>query len=353
MGNMKLKKPLYLILGSGGARGLAHIGAIEALEAKGIIPDVILGCSMGAIVGAFFAAGWTGAEMRALAARHGGRELRRLVDPAFPTRSLIHGRKVARWLRRHLAVERIEDLPRRFMATAMDLQGGRLTVLDRGPLVPAIMASIAIPGVFPPLERDGEYFVDGGVVSPVPTRVAIERGAGSIIAVDVCPWIGREQSDAPDTHRPHKPASNDTDAGLPAALALVPLLNVPGGEGVRRALERMAGGARALSDRLLEQWRHWRLEQRMNTPPHIVQTLIRSMMIMQREMGDMHLRLYPPTVLIQPALRNMRAYEFDRMQECIELGRAAAEEALAGWEGGTDAPGPNGADNGEAPGRER
>lgn len=326
---MKFTKPLYLVLGSGGARGLAHIGAVEALQSRGIVPDVILGCSMGAVVGAFYAAGWTGPQMRELASANSGKALRRLVDPAIPMRGLIRGQRVARFIRRNLNTELIEDLPRPFVATSLDLQRGRMAIFDHGPLVRAIMASIAIPGVFPPLENGGHYYVDGGVVSPIPTKVAYDRGAGSIIAVDVSPWIRTDDEDG--ENEPEKPdESSEKQEALQSALALVPFLQGGGDNG--GVLERLMGSARSWSDRVLRQVRHWRLEQKLLTTPHIAQTMIRSMMIMQREMGDMHLKLYPPTVLIRPELHGMRAYNFDRMEECIDEGRRAAEVALKAWE---------------------
>jgi NTE family protein len=158
-----------LALGSGGARGLAHIAYLEVLDQLRIEAGAIAGSSIGALVGAFYAAGMPARTIRRIATSFSLREVPRVVDLAgFRESGLIRGRKVEEWIRANLPARRFEDLrvPLRIVAT--DFWRKEEVVFDSGDLVPAIRASISIPGVFEPYELDGRILIDGSVVNPVP-----------------------------------------------------------------------------------------------------------------------------------------------------------------------------------------
>jgi NTE family protein len=189
---------LGIALGSGGARGLAHIAYLEALDRLRVRPVCISGSSMGALVGALYAGGMNADAMRKLALGVSLIDIPRLVDFAGPRDAgIIKGRKIEEWLGRTLPVKRFEDLEIPLKIVATDFWRGEQVVFDTGDLVPAIRASISIPGVFEPYELGGRLLVDGGVVNPVP--VDLLPGAQFIVGIDVS---GEQECEMPGKDLP-------------------------------------------------------------------------------------------------------------------------------------------------------
>jgi NTE family protein len=176
------KKTLGLALGGGAARGWSHIGVIRALEDFGLIADVIAGTSAGSVVGAIYAAGELDA-FEQWACALGRRQIARYFDFALRG-GLFKADKMFDFVRQRVAMQTIERLPRRFAAVATDLRSGEEVWLTRGPLVASLRASVAIPGVVRPVDLDGRFLVDGGVVNPVPVNLCYALGAEVVIAVD-------------------------------------------------------------------------------------------------------------------------------------------------------------------------
>ena len=178
-----------LVLGGGGARGLAHLGVIRALEEAGVPIDVVGGTSMGAIMAGLYARGLGDSErVRVVTtiARHG----RRLVTPTLPLVSLSAGRYMDRILAEHLTAVPIEDLPVRFYCVSTSLTRAEEVIHERGPLWAAVRASLALPGIWPPIYAAGELLIDGGAINNVPVDVMRSRaGIGSIVTVDVSPEV--------------------------------------------------------------------------------------------------------------------------------------------------------------------
>jgi NTE family protein len=172
-----------LVLGCGGARGFAHLGIVRALHEARIPIDMIAGCSMGAIVGAGLALEWDAEEFK-------GRLRRAFVDSnpindyTLPFFSLVRGDKVARRLGEHFGGIRIENMWRPYCCVSTNLTAGRLAVHRDGPLLDALRASVAIPGLLPPVMIEGEAHVDGGMMNGLPVDVMSSR-CGAVIAVDV------------------------------------------------------------------------------------------------------------------------------------------------------------------------
>jgi NTE family protein len=174
-----------LALGSGGAKGLAHIAFIEVLDQMLIKVSAISGSSMGALVGALYAGGMSGRELRDLAKSVTLLDLPRLIDaPSFKEPFGIKGKKIEDWLREILPVKRFEDLPIPLRVVATDYRKEEQVVYSSGDIAHAVRASISIPGVFQPYEFGGRVLVDGGVVNPVPFDV-LEGLADFLIAIDV------------------------------------------------------------------------------------------------------------------------------------------------------------------------
>jgi NTE family protein len=176
---------LGLALGSGGARGLAHIAFLEVLDQLLIKTSAIAGSSIGALVGALYAGGMSGAELRDLATGITIRDLPRFLDtPSFKEFQGIKGKKIEDWLREILPVKRFEDLPIPLRVIATDFWKGEEVVFSSGDIAQAVRASISIPGVFHPYELEGRVLVDGGVVNPVPFE-RLEGLADFVVALDV------------------------------------------------------------------------------------------------------------------------------------------------------------------------
>ncbi len=173
---------IALALGGGAARGFAHIGVIKALEARGIYPDIIVGTSAGAMVGALYAGGYNGLELNRMAL---SMDESSLSDWTLSSRGLFKGEGLQTYVNHQVKDRPIEKLDKKFVATATDLHSGQLVVFDRGNTGQAVRASASVPGVFQPTKIGDHEYVDGGLVSPVPVKVARRLGADIVIAVDI------------------------------------------------------------------------------------------------------------------------------------------------------------------------
>jgi NTE family protein len=172
-----------VVLGSGAARGFAHVGALKALDDAGVPIDLVVGTSAGSLVGALYAGGIRGDALVNMAL---GVQRGQLVDlVAFPKRGFIDGDKLEFFVNRSLGSRAIEQLELPFVAVATELRTGALTAFNRGDTGMAVRASCSVPAVFHPTMIDGHEYVDGSLVSPVPVRVARSLGADIVIAVDV------------------------------------------------------------------------------------------------------------------------------------------------------------------------
>ena len=175
---------LAIVLGGGSARGFAHIGVIKALDAAGIKPELIVGCSAGSLIGAFWAAGISGMLMEELALRVRDDEIIDLISGSTQ-RGMVGGRHLQEFVNRHLQNRLIEALPTRFIAVATAFPAGELATFERGDTGFAVRASCAIPGVFIPASDNGREYLDGGLVSPVPVQTARLAGGDVVVAVDI------------------------------------------------------------------------------------------------------------------------------------------------------------------------
>jgi NTE family protein len=171
-----------LVLGGGAVRGFAHVGVIKVLEAHGIVPDMVVGTSAGSVVGALYAAGYSGFELQKIAFKL---EDDSVGDWIVPDRGFIKGEALQNFINKAVQNKPIEKLRKPFAAVATDLQSGEMTVFQRGNTGQAVRASSSVPGVFQPVSISGRDYVDGGLVSPVPVRVARNLGADVVIAVDI------------------------------------------------------------------------------------------------------------------------------------------------------------------------
>lgn len=184
---------IALALGGGAARGFIHVGVIKALEAQGIIPDIVVGTSAGAVVGALYASGLSGFDLQKTAMEM---EESQVGDWSLPDRGIFKGEALQNFVNKAVGQRPLEKMPKTLAVVATDLRSGDRVVFRNGNTGMAVRASAAVPGVFQPVPINGREYVDGGLVSPVPAMVARELGATFVIAVDISarPHNARVQS---------------------------------------------------------------------------------------------------------------------------------------------------------------
>ena len=284
-------KRIALVLGSGGARGLAHIGVIQHLEELGHEIVYISGCSMGALVGGIYAAGQLEAYAK-WARKLEKRDMFSLLDLAFGWKGLFKGDRLMGVLKELVGEHVIEDLPIGFTAVATDLLEQREIWLNKGPLFDAIRASIAIPTVFTPHIYLGRVLVDGGLLNPIPIAPALNQSADMIIAVNLNAHSRRSRERVTELMQ-------EDGAG--------------GQDNVQAPAEE--GGAKD--------------EEDGPKVPGIVDVVTASLDLMQNSIARMKLASYTPDLVIDVPRDACLFYEFYRAEEMIALGRERAEEALS------------------------
>lgn len=291
-----------LALGGGAARGWAHIGVLEVLTKAGYGPDVIAGTSIGAVVGGCFAAGKL-PQLSDFAASLTKRRVVGLMDFHIGGAGLIAGGRLRRLLERDLGDTRIEALPLHFVAIATELGSGHEIWLTRGPLVDALRASYALPGVFDPVKLSGRWLMDGALVNPVPVTAARALGADIVICVN----LNSDLASRGTTIQNHP---SDPDPEILPELDVRPTSRwFDGITGAAKRVRGMVG--RANSDR-----------------PGLAGVMVDAFNITQDRISRSRLAGDPPDVMIGPKLARVGLFDFHRAEEAIELGRQAAERAL-------------------------
>jgi NTE family protein len=287
-----------LALGGGAARGFAHIGVIRALIAKGIVPDVIVGTSIGAVAGGCYAAGQLDA-LETWARSLTVRGILGHLDLNLSGTGLIHGGNLAKRLEASLADGRIDDLSIRFAAIATEFNTGHEIWLTRGRLSDAMRASYALPGIFPPVLIGGRWLVDGALVNPVPVSAARALGARLVIAVNLnSDLFGRGTIIA--SHGPDE--DDDAAAALPKPNGLLGMF------GRERMLRRQFIGRRGR--------------------PSIPTVMIEAFNVMQDRITRARLAGDPADVLISPRLGQVGWFDFHRAADAIAIGTEAAEKSI-------------------------
>lgn len=304
------KKRTGLALGGGAARGMAHIGVLKVLEAEGIEVDVLSGTSIGAFIGALYAAGVPVAQMEEVARNVDWRQMARLLDPTIPTAGLIDGRKVARFMSELLPVRTFEELEIPLAVVATDVETGESLVIKQGNLLEALQASIAFPGIFTPVRFGDRFLVDGGLCKPVPVDVARGLGAEFVIGVCAIPEVNKAQE---ETFLP--PAETPS----PARGRFLDLFNSQGVERIMHDLWRLNGREPRLEDRTTA---------RRRRAPGIFRVCAQSVAIMENEINALRLEREQIDLLIRPALNGINLLDFHRADEAIQAGEEATRAQL-------------------------
>ncbi|MFD2110692.1 patatin-like phospholipase family protein [Thiorhodococcus fuscus] len=287
------RESVSLALGSGGARGLAHIGIIEWLNDHGYRIASISGASMGSLVGGVYAAGELDAYKRWVCSL-GRTDVLRFLDFAFSGDGLLKGDRIMDTLREMVGECAIEDLPINFTAVATDIERQREVWITEGPLFDAVRASIAVPGIFTPHEYQGMTLVDGGLLNPVPIAPTFRDFTDLTIAVNLNAKASRsKRTDPPST--PHK---SEPDRGYQTR--------------IRQFLDAIGGNSTSSGDSRLG----------------VFELTTRSFETMQNAIAATKISAYRPDVLIDVPRDSSAAHEFHRARELIDLGYSLAESAM-------------------------
>lgn len=274
---MSIQPTFGLVLGGGGARGGAHVGVLRVLDEVGFKPDVVTGTSIGGMIGAFVGAGWSVDRIERLIYETPFNDLLMLDHSG---QGLVDNVPMEEELRRHFGNGDLRDLPTPTAFIAADVANGDPVLIDHGPIVKAVMATTAVPGLFPPISWGDRLLVDGGVVSNVPTQAAYTLGADRLIAVDVAGYL---------------------DLGL--------------------ALSNVGTFSKRLQ-RIL----YWLLD--LSNRQAVFDVFIRSNILSYRVLTEYELAAYPPDIFIQPDVGPIGILSMERMRETIVPGEEAARQVL-------------------------
>jgi NTE family protein len=299
---------IAIVLGAGAARGWAHIGLLQELVAMGLSPAIVVGASIGAVVGGCYAAGQLD-QLEAFSRSLTKRSVLGLMDVSFSGGGLIAGARLRGRLEKVFARTNIEDLPIRFASVATELGSGNEIWMTRGPLVEAMRASYALPGVFEPVRWGGRWLIDGALVNPVPVSLARALGADKVIAVNiVSEMLGRGT-----TLRDPQAFEEVAEKTVDQAIAERDESGVIGGMlGMRR------GAA----------WLRRPFIRPESGAPGIAAVMVDAFNITQDRVTRSRLAGDPPDVLITARLGKIGLFEFHRAEELIALGREAARRAI-------------------------
>ncbi len=300
---------LGLALGSGSARGWAHIGVISALRERGFAPDVVTGASVGALVAAACANGRL-EDLERWVVSLTQRDVWLLVDAFFRGGGLMTGNRLMRAVAEHIGDPPIEKLPIAFGAVATDLYTGEEVWLREGSMMAAVRASSGLPGLFAPSWYQDRWLIDGGVVNPVPVSLCRALGADVVIAVDLTRSVTRSAMRA------------SRGADIANSISAQPAVASSGGaasaEGT--ALLRKWSG---LMDGLVESFRARRNE------PGLFEVMASAVGIMQDRITQSRLATDPADLVLKPDLARLQLMDFHRALEAIAVGRECVEAGEA------------------------
>ncbi|MBE9486435.1 MAG: patatin-like phospholipase family protein [Chloroflexi bacterium] len=286
------KKSVSLVLGSGGARGLAHIGVIQVLEERGFEIRSISGSSMGALIGGIYAAGELDSYTKWICALE-RLDMLRLLDVSFSGSAIFKGERIINTLKELIGDRLIENLPISFTAVATDLDEEKEVWFSKGPLFDAIRASIAFPTIFSAFPFADRKLVDGGLLNPIPIAPTLHDITDLTIAVSLS---GKAKSHAVTHRSPGKPPQNRNK--------------------YRRMVVEFIDG----------------LQKKVNGGPEddsgFFDVISKTIDTMQHSITRFRLAAYSPDVLIEIPKDSCTIYEFDRAEELIEIGRMQTETAL-------------------------
>jgi len=304
---MSQRKTVGLVLGCGSSRGWAHIGAIEALEEENIPIDFIVGCSVGAYVGAIYAGGSI-QSLKEFVLKMDGKKVFSYFDIVLPRSGILDGTKRLKELFSiHTDVQDFSELNIPVMMVATDLETGKKVVLKSGDILDALRASMSMPGLFAPAWVKDRWLVDGGLVDPVPVSVARAMGADIVVAVDL-------SSGTVSKKKRQKQKTQSEEIPLKQA--------VHKNELIKKLSEYYESAELSFKSKIND------LFKKEASTPDIIETVTTSIAIMQDRINRINLAVTPPDVLIRPHLGELKMLDFDQVEHVIEEGYTKAKEKI-------------------------
>jgi len=280
-----------IALGGGGAKGFAHIGVLKALTEAGIEFDFVSGTSIGALVGAVYAAGKLDSLER-LSKRYGLTDIPFLLGPTWPSRGLFSGSYVERLLNKTVPVRNIEDLGKPYAAVSVDLNKAEVVTFTEGPLNRAVRASMSIPGLLTPVSHDDMLLVDGGVLEPVPVRAVRSMGAELVVAVDLL--------------------SNLSSAG----------------EGEEKTAASFTDYIHSIAEKFYIEGIFDARTEEAKINLSLIEIVQRSSIIAQRRLTEYSFGENPPDIIIDPPLSQIKVLDFHRGEHIMKLGYETGQKSV-------------------------
>lgn len=287
---MNAKMKIGLALGSGSSRGWSHIGIINELSTLGIQPDIVCGTSVGAMVGAAYAAGNI-EKLEAWACSVTKFDVARFLDISTSFTGFVHTERFHKYLNEYIAGDEdlIEDLPKVYAAISTDLDTGREVWLQKGSVLQAVWSSMALPGLFPAIRYNNRWLVDGGLVNPVPVSVCRALGADIVIAVNLNGDIV--------------------------------------GKRLNKTVAKNGSTVSGKLSELVKEYTSLSLFESANTeqPPSLLDAIAASVNITQDRITRSRLAGEPPDIVFSPKLSNIGLLELYRAEEAVEEGRKCVQ----------------------------
>jgi len=292
------EKKIGLALGSGAARGWAHIGVIKALEKENIPIHFISGSSIGSYVGAIYSGG--GFEsLKEFALSMDKKKVLSYIDVVFPRSGLINGKNATKLYSLHTKILHFEELSIPMKMVATDMNTGEKIILDEGNIPEAIRSSCSIPGIFTPVKMGNRWVIDGGLIDPVPVSVVKSMGAQCVIAVDLNSGMINKQK------------KNEKEIN-----------NKPNRKHILAEKNKMVNQLFSKYDQagklMRNKLNHW--FKQPESSPHIINIIGSSISIMQEQITKKNLEIDPPDILIQPQLPEVKMFDFDQAEKSINEG---------------------------------
>uniref|UniRef100_A0A7C3J6Y1 PNPLA domain-containing protein n=1 Tax=candidate division WOR-3 bacterium TaxID=2052148 RepID=A0A7C3J6Y1_UNCW3 len=299
----KRKPVIGLALGSGAAKGYAHIGVLKVLEELKIKPDIITGTSMGALIGALYASGYLAKDIDELANKIDKKEMRKLFKITFDGAGLVNGELLNKYIDSLLPVETFNKLKIPFGCVACNIIDGREFNFTKGFLRDALRASISIPGIITPKVLKNYALVDGGLVNPVPVSLCRKLGADIVIAVNVLhtPILKCKCTDFPVIERIENYDSNK-DEKVKNFNEKIKLM-------LKQEIEVLENKAKIIGSLL-----------NLNDKLNIMDVISQTFMIAESNLANFRLSFDKPDFLIQPDMSSIKHFDFYKSEEAILLG---------------------------------
>ena len=298
---------VVLALGGGGARGLAHIGVLQVLEESHIPVRAVVGTSIGAQIGAFFASRVSLERLVELSVEMDWKQTLQLFMPDMPGGGLCSGKRIIRFLNTNLGDYAIEDLATPYIAVATDLQTGEQIILDKGSLTEAIRASISMPGLLAPHRLNNRLLMDGAIVNPLPFDVARQRFGGPVLAVGT-----------------HPGARTLNKQEITESRSVVWLTRLR--EALKQPWVKRAEPMRLWLEEQIESYKKKDNSPKNSWRTHLI--LNQVMNITQAQLVRLRAEVDPPDLMLTPDVHRIRPLEFYRGKEAVQAGRLEAKEKL-------------------------